>query len=87
MSKKKKTAGDPLSLPALAFAGGTKAITSTPIVGKPRKPYAEMYVPGEEELETSEMRVTVLGSGNPWVTRGQASASILSKSVTPSMTS
>jgi hypothetical protein len=32
---------------------------------------AEMYVPGEEEIEDGEMRVTVLGSGNPWVTRGQ----------------
>jgi len=71
------TASDPVSLPVPAFAGGTKAITTTPIVGKPRRMYAEMYVPGEEELEIGEMRVTVLGSGNPWVTRGQASASIL----------
>jgi ribonuclease Z len=77
MSKTKKTAGDFASLPVPAFAGGTKAISTTPIVGKPRKTYAEMYVPGEEELETGEMRVTVLGSGNPWVTRGQASASVL----------
>jgi ribonuclease Z len=36
-----------------------------------------MFIPGEEKLENGEMRVTVLGSGNPWVTRGQASASIL----------
>ncbi len=77
MSKTNKTAGDPVSLPAPSFAGGTKAITTTPIVGKPKQTNAEMYVPGEEELETGEMRVTVLGSGNPWVTRGQASASIL----------
>ncbi|MDD1748101.1 MAG: MBL fold metallo-hydrolase [Methanomassiliicoccales archaeon] len=71
------TAGDPVSLSVPAFAGGTKAITRTPIVGKPRRAYAEMFVPDEEELEAGEMRVTVLGSGNPWVTRGQASASIL----------
>jgi ribonuclease Z len=36
-----------------------------------------VYVPGEEDLEDGELRVTVLGSGNPWVTRAQSSASIL----------
>jgi len=65
------------SLPLPAFAGGTKAITRTPIVGKPRRKYAEIFIPGEEKLGDGELRVTVLGSGNPWVTRGQASASIL----------
>ena len=66
-----------MSLPMPVFAGGTKAITTTPVVGVPRREYAEMFIPGEEKLEDGEMRVTVLGSGNPWVTRGQASASIL----------
>jgi ribonuclease Z len=66
-----------MSLPMPVFAGGTKAITVTPIVGTPRQEYAEMFIPGDENLEDGEMRVTVLGSGNPWVTRGQASASIL----------
>ena len=65
----------PLPLPT--FAGGTKAITRTPIVGTPRREYGETYVPGEEALEDGELRVTVLGSGNPWATRAQASASIL----------
>jgi ribonuclease Z len=68
---------DPMSLPLPAFMGGTKAITMTPVVGTPRREYGEMFIPGEEELEDGEMRVTVLGSGNPWVTRGQSSASIL----------
>ncbi|MCW5859651.1 MAG: MBL fold metallo-hydrolase [Caldilineales bacterium] len=71
------TNNDPMSLPAPTFAGGTKAITLTPVVGAPRRGYAEMFVPGEEKLEDGELRVTVLGSGNPWVTRGQASGSIL----------
>jgi ribonuclease Z len=71
------TNGAPLPLPVPAYAGGTKAITLTPVVGTPRREYAEMYIPGEEELEDGELRVTVLGSGNPWVTRGQASGSIL----------
>jgi ribonuclease Z len=66
-----------MSLPVPVFAGGTKAITMTPVVGTPRRKYTDMLIPGEEKVEDGEMRVTVLGSGNPWVTRGQASASIL----------
>jgi len=65
------------TLPVPAYAGGTKAITETPIVGTPKREYAEMFVPGTEPLEDGELRVTVLGSGNPWATRAQASASIL----------
>ena len=71
------TDNDLTSLPAPTFAGGTKAITLTPVVGTPRREYAETFVPGEEALEDGELRVTVLGSGNPWATRAQASASIL----------
>jgi ribonuclease Z len=66
-----------MSLPQLTYVGGTKAITTTPVVGAPSREYAEMFVPGEEELEDREIRVTVLGSGNPWVTRAQSSASVL----------
>jgi ribonuclease Z len=65
------------SMPLPTFAGGTKAITMTPIVGTPRREYAETFVPGDEPLEDGELRVTVLGSGNPWATRAQASASVL----------
>jgi ribonuclease Z len=71
------TNSESMSLPMPAFAGGTKAITMTPVVGKPRREYAEVFIPGEEPIEDGEMRVTVLGSGNPWPTRAQASASIL----------
>jgi ribonuclease Z len=69
--------GDAKSLPAPMFAGGTKAITTTPVVGEPRRKYAEMFVPGDDVLEDGEIRVTVLGSGNPWVTRAQSSGSVL----------
>lgn len=65
------------TLPALAHEGGTEAITATPVVGTPRRTYADVFIPGEEALEDGELRVTVLGSGNPWPTRAQASASIL----------
>jgi ribonuclease Z len=72
-----KHADDITSLPVPAFVGGTKAITLTPVVGTPGREYADAFVPGKEQLADGEMRVTVLGSGNPWVTRAQASASIL----------
>jgi ribonuclease Z len=65
------------ALPVPEFAGGRGAITTTPVVGDLRREYAEVFVPGEEDLEDGELRVTVLGSGNPWVTRAQASGSIL----------
>jgi len=71
------TSNDTTPLPVPAFAGGTGAITTTPVVGTPRREYAEAFVPGEEELEDGEIRVTVLGSGNPWVTRAQSSGSVL----------
>ena len=71
------TSLDSNSLPVPAFAGGTKAITLTPVVGTPHREYAEMFIPGTEEIEDGELRVTVLGSGNPWNTRAQASASVL----------
>jgi ribonuclease Z len=69
------TNSESMSLPVPVFAGGTKAITMTPVVGTPRREYAEMFIPGEEKLEDGEIRVTVLGSGNPWVTRAQAGTS------------
>jgi ribonuclease Z len=71
------TNSDLTTLPLPTYAGGTKAITMTPVVGTPRREYAEAFVPGQEELEDGQLRVTVLGSGNPWVTKAQASASIL----------
>jgi len=52
-------------------------MTLTPVVGTPRREYAEMFLPGQEALEDNELRVTVLGSGNPWPTRAQSSAGIL----------
>jgi ribonuclease Z len=65
------------ALPRPAYLGGTAALTTTPIVGAPAQEMPEMYVPGEEELTDGEIRVTVLGSGDPWVKRSQASGSLL----------
>ena len=46
------------------------------LVGQGLTAYVETFVPGEEELADGELRVKVLGSGNPWGTRAQASAGI-----------
>ncbi len=67
---------DPETLPQPTFLGGNKALTSTPIVGEPTRDYSETFAPGES-LADGELRVTVLGSGVPWVTRAQAASSIL----------
>jgi ribonuclease Z len=39
--------------------------------------YPEIYVPSKEPIRDGEIRVTVLGSGNPPPTRAQASGSVL----------
>jgi len=65
------------ALPALAHLGGTQALTTTPIVGTPSTPYPDAYVPGAEVLGKGEIRITVIGSGDPFVKRSQASGSLL----------
>jgi ribonuclease Z len=65
------------ALPALTYMGGTTAMTTTPVVGRPAQPYPDIYVPSKEPIRDAEMRVTVLGSGNPPPTRAQASGSVL----------
>jgi ribonuclease Z len=64
-------------LPELTYLGGTTAMTTTPVVGSPAQPYPDIYVPSKEPIRDGEMRVTVLGSGNPPPTRAQASGSVL----------
>ncbi|MFJ5830656.1 guanitoxin biosynthesis MBL fold metallo-hydrolase GntH [Streptomyces sp. NPDC093089] len=68
---------DRAALPDLTYMGGTLAITTTPVVGTPAQPYPDVFVPLWEELREGEIRVTVLGSGNPPPTRAQASGSVL----------
>ncbi len=42
---------DLTTLPEPAFAGGTRAMTTTPVVGSPAREYADMFVPGQEQLD------------------------------------
>ncbi len=52
-------------------------LSTAPVVGTPARAYAHAMVPGTEPLGDGEMRVTVLGSGDPWIRRSQASGSLL----------
>ena len=65
------------ALPALAYRGGTAALTRSPVVGVPTSDRPATFVPGTEDLDSGEIRVTVLGSGDPWIRRSQASGSLL----------
>jgi ribonuclease Z len=58
--------------------GNSSAVLSTaPIVGNPRRDHPARFVPGTEALADGEIRVTILGSGDPWIRRSQASGSLL----------
>jgi ribonuclease Z len=63
-------------LTELAYEGG-EPLTTTPVVGTPSRSYANVLEPGAEPVGTDEIRVTVLGSGDPFVKKSQASASLL----------
>ena len=60
----------------LAYEGGTQPLTTTPAVGTPHRKYKATFEPGTEPLDPDEIRVTILGSGDPFVKSGQASASV-----------
>jgi ribonuclease Z len=47
------------------------------VVGDPLHVRPSVFIPGSEELATGEIRVTVLGSGDPWIRRSQASGSLV----------
>ena len=64
-------------LTELAYEGSSQPLTTTPVVGTPGGTYADVLAPGTEELASDEVRVTILGSGDPFVNKCQASASVL----------
>ena len=61
----------------LAFEGSTVPLTLTPVVGSPGREYAPSVVPDEERVNAGEIRVTILGSGDPFTNKAQGSASVL----------
>ena len=64
-------------LPEMAHLGGQLPLSHRPVAGELGEPYPETFVPGEEQLRSDEMRVTILGSGDPNLSRAQASGSVL----------
>ncbi|MEI6374764.1 MAG: guanitoxin biosynthesis MBL fold metallo-hydrolase GntH [Actinomycetes bacterium] len=64
-------------LRALAYEGNIAPLTTTPIVGSPSREYAPTVVPDREPIADGEIRVTILGSGDPFTNKAQGSASIL----------
>ena len=61
----------------LTRGASSAPIATSPVAGTPAAPYAPTLVPGTEQLASGEIRVTVLGSGDPWIRRSQASGSLL----------
>ena len=59
------------------YLGGTAALSTDPVVGTPEVDRNDIFLPGTESLAEGEIRVSVLGSGLPWVTKAQASGSVL----------
>jgi len=66
-----------LSTTVPVYAGGSLALATNPVVGEPEVTRSEIYTPGTEELAEGEIRVSILGSGLPWVTKAQAAGSVL----------
>jgi ribonuclease Z len=64
-------------LTELACEGSTQPLTTTPVAGTPDREYPTVVTHHSEPVATGEMRVTILGSGDPFVKQGQASASVL----------
>ena len=62
---------------ALARGGSATPLSTSPVVGTPSRTYEPTFVPGAEPLAPGEIRVTILGSGDPWIRRSQASGSLL----------
>jgi ribonuclease Z len=47
------------------------------VAGRPAQGRAPVFVPGAESLAAGKIRVSVLGSDDPWIRRSQASGSLL----------
>ena len=64
-------------LAGLPRGGAATPLSTAPVVGTPALAYSPQFVPGAEPLAPGELRVTILGSGDPWIRRSQASGSLL----------
>lgn len=62
---------------ALACEGSTEPLTLDPVVGAVPSHFPSVLRHNAETVQPAEIRVTILGSGDPFVRTGQASASVL----------
>jgi ribonuclease Z len=60
-----------------AYLGGTSALATDAIVGSPEVERSDVLVAGTEAMAEGEIRVSILGSGLPWVTKAQAAGAVL----------
>ena len=60
-----------------AYLGGTSALATDAVTGSPLTERDQVFYPGDEDLAEGEIRVSILGSGLPWVTKAQAAGSVL----------
>ena len=61
----------------LAYEGSSVPLTSTPVVGTSTTDPSEVLLPDSERVADGEIRVTILGSGDPFTNKAQGSASVL----------
>jgi len=59
------------------YLGGAAALATAAVAGSPRVDRDDVFVPGIEALAEGEIRVTILGSGQPWLTKAAATGSVL----------
>jgi len=64
-------------LTELAYEGSTLPLTTTPTVGQPAPGTAEAVLPDSDRVADGAIRVTILGSGDPFTNKAQGSASVL----------
>lgn len=64
-------------LTELAYEGSSAPLTTTPVVDTPRREYPTAILPDSERVADGEIRVTILGSGDPFTNKAQGSASVL----------
>ena len=60
-----------------AYLGGTTALATEAVVGSSDIDSSKPMIAGEEDVAEGEIRVSILGSGLPWVTKSQAAGSVL----------
>lgn len=64
-------------LTELAYEGSTRPLTTTPTVGDPDANLAVSVLPDSDRVADGAIRVTILGSGDPFTNKAQGSASVL----------